>query len=124
MKFVDPRRSDAGRKNAPRKGEVWLAETKAAAGPKARPVIILKRDGDTLTAVEISTRPAGTGDVTLSDPGYAGVRYGSTVLMRNRLTLRASDLQSRLGVLADTDMHKVFRRAERFLSTAFAPSSN
>ncbi|WP_400226485.1 hypothetical protein [Methanomethylophilus alvi] len=87
--------------------DVWLAEVPFhdSTGSKLRHVLVTGHKGMDVEVAEMTSHTVRYDtDVTLLDLGHAGLDKTTVVKTRNRLTLKAGKLQTRLGGISPYDL--------------------
>ena len=98
------------RKNTPKKWEIWQADVVCEDnnGHKVRPVVVLKRCGDSYKVLEVTSQSARTAwDVSLHDPYYAGLTKSSVVKCSRIRTISMKSFTRICGILSNEDVASI-----------------
>ena len=108
-----------------KRGEVWTLQDDRYAS-KARPVVIVQADlADTsdsviLTLFTTFNNEAATNRVAIEPSEANGLRLTSYVMVEKLLTVRRGELGTRIGFLAEDQMHEISRKLARVLGITAA----
>jgi len=114
-----------------KRGEIWTLQDDRYAN-KARPVVIVQAnladasDSVILTLFTTFDSPAASSRVAVEPSEANGLRHTSFVMVEKLLTVRRSELGTRVGTLTDDQMHDISRKLAHVLgiTTADLPASS
>ena len=93
--------------------EVWTADLpfEGGGGRKKRPVVILRRDGDSYSVIMCTTHPHEQNELYMpADQDYAGLERATYVRTDKVFKIQAKSLLMRLGELSDRDADEIRER--------------
>ena len=108
-----------------KRGEIWTLQDDRYAS-KARPVVIVQEDlafsSDSVILTLLTTfdKEGASSRVAVEASDANGLRHTSFVMVEKLLTVRRSELGTRVGTLTDDQMHDISRKLAQVLGITAA----